>query len=58
MSDEEQYYVIEQLEILIKLAKAVGALASHGTEDEYCKAVVKLENQKRHILSMNGIEIL
>lgn len=58
MSEEEQLYVIEQVEHLIKLAKCVGALASHGTEEEYNKAVVSLNVQKRRILSMDGIEIL
>jgi hypothetical protein len=58
MSEEEQLYVIEQVEHLIKLAKVVGALASHGTQEEYDEAVVHLNNQKRRILSMDGIEIL
>lgn len=58
MSDEEQHYVIEQIELLIKYAAASGALLALGQNEEYLKALVKLENQKRHILSMDGIEIL
>lgn len=56
MSEEEKNYIIENVDKLIKLAKIVGALASHGTQEEYDEAVLILEKQRRQILSMDGIE--
>ena len=56
MSDEEQCYIVEQIDKLIKLAKHAGVMAAIGTEDEYTFAAEALQKQRKHILAMDGIE--
>lgn len=56
MSDEEQCYIVEQIDELISLAKSTGVLAAIGTEAEFEEAAVKLEKKRKHILAMDGIE--
>lgn len=56
MSDEEQCYIVEQIDKLIHLAKKVASLQPNGSQEDYEKAKVALEKQRKHILAMDGIE--
>lgn len=57
MGEEEQAYVIEQLDKLIRLADDVTYHRMEGPHELYLEAVAALEKQRKHILAMDGIEL-
>lgn len=56
MSDEEQCYIVEQIDKLIHLAVEAGSLQALGLSGEGKKAIEALEKQRKHVLAMDGIE--
>lgn len=56
MCNEERDYIIEQIDMLIRLAKHAGVMAELGDDDEYAMAASAVCKQRSRVLSMDGIE--
>lgn len=56
ISNEEQCYIVEQIDKLINLAQEVMYQRLEGPQKLFEEAEAALEKQRKHILAMDGIE--
>lgn len=56
MSREEREYTIEQIDKLIRLAQDAQYHRMEGPQVLFEESQEELEKQRRHVLSMDGIE--